>query len=99
MSKCHVLYEFRPRSVIITLGKKLYSTPETLSTIAVSLITPKQCGKVISQRGKFLLFMVHSEGDEKVIATSIASRNNPSMQQKQVDTIVEDYKDIFTTPV
>ena len=99
MWKHHVVYESRPRSVIITLGKKLYRIPETLPATAVSLITAKQCRKVISQTGKFVLFMVRSEGERKITATSTASTQNPSTQQKQVGKIVESYKDIFTTLV
>ena len=30
MWKHHVVYESRPRSVIVTLGKKFYRIPETL---------------------------------------------------------------------
>ena len=63
MWKHHAVYESRPCSVIITLGKKLYRIPETLPATVVSLITGKQCRKVISQTGKFVLFMVHSEGE------------------------------------
>ena len=43
--------------------------------------------------------MVRSEGEQKITATSTASTQNPSMQQKHVDKIVESYKDIFTMPV
>ena len=48
MWKLHVVYESRPRSVIITLGKKICRIPETLSATVVSLIIVKQCRKVIS---------------------------------------------------
>ena len=73
MWKRHAVYESRPRSVIITLGKKLYRIPETLPTTAVSLITAKQCRKVISHTGKFVLFMVHYEGEQNITATSTTS--------------------------
>ena len=63
MWKCHAVYDSRPRSVIITLGKKLYRIPKTLPATTVSLITAKQCRKVISQIGKFILFMVSSKGE------------------------------------
>jgi hypothetical protein len=46
--KRHVVYESRPRSVIITLGRKLYRIPEVASPTAISLISAKQCSKVIS---------------------------------------------------
>ena len=63
MWKHHVVYESRPHSVIINLGKKLYRIPETFPIIVVSLITTKQFQNVISQTRKFLLFMVHFEGE------------------------------------
>jgi hypothetical protein len=46
--KRHVVYESRPHSVIITLGRKLYRIPEVASPTAISLISAKQCSKVIS---------------------------------------------------
>jgi hypothetical protein len=46
--KRHVVYESRPRSVIITLGRQLYRIPEVASPITISLISAKQCGKIIS---------------------------------------------------
>ena len=46
--KRHVVYESRPHSFIITLGRKLYRIPEVASPTAISLISAKQCSKVIS---------------------------------------------------
>jgi hypothetical protein len=46
--KCHVVYESRPCSVIITLNRKLYRIPEVVPPSAISLISAKQCMKVIS---------------------------------------------------
>jgi hypothetical protein len=46
--KRHVVYEYRPRSVIITFGIQLYMIPEVVQPIAISLISAKQCNKVIS---------------------------------------------------
>jgi hypothetical protein len=59
--KCHVVYESRPRSVIITLNRKLYRIPEAVPPSAISLISTKQCRKVISQTGKFVFFMILSQ--------------------------------------
>jgi hypothetical protein len=59
--KFHVVYESRPRSVIITLNRKLYRIPEAVPPSAISLISAKQCRKVISQTGKFVFFMIHSQ--------------------------------------
>jgi hypothetical protein len=96
--KCHVVYESRPRSVIITLGIKLYGIPEVAPPNVISLIYVKQCSKVISQTGKFLFLMIHAHNKEKVSATSMASTQHLSFQQNQVDGIVEEYRDIFSSP-
>jgi hypothetical protein len=69
MWKCHVVYESRPRSVIITLGDQLYRVPEAVPNTVVSLISVKQCRKVVSQTGRFFLCMVRLEGEWKVTAT------------------------------
>jgi hypothetical protein len=45
--KLHAVYESRPRSVIITLGRQLYRIPEVAPPIAISLISAKKCSKVI----------------------------------------------------
>jgi hypothetical protein len=58
--KRHVVYDSRPRSVIITLNGKLYRILEVVPPSAISLISAKQCGKVISQTGKFFFFMILS---------------------------------------
>jgi hypothetical protein len=46
--KRHAVYESRRRSVIITLNRKLYRIPEAVPPSAMSLISAKQCRKVIS---------------------------------------------------
>jgi hypothetical protein len=96
--KRHVVYESRPRSVIITLGRQLYRIPEVAPPTAISLISAKQCSKVISQTGKFIFFVIHAHSKQKVTATSVASTQCLSLQQKQVDGIVEEYRDIFSSP-
>jgi hypothetical protein len=58
--KCHVVYESRPHSVIITLNRKLYRIPEVVPPSAISLISAKQCRKVISQMRKFVFFVIRS---------------------------------------
>jgi hypothetical protein len=73
MWKRHVLYESRPRSVIITLGGQLYKVPKAVPTTTVSLIFVKQCVRVVSQTKRFILFMVQSEGERKVTATAKTS--------------------------
>jgi hypothetical protein len=46
--KRHTVYESMPHSVIITLKKKLYRIPEAVPPSSISLISAKQCRKVIS---------------------------------------------------
>jgi hypothetical protein len=94
--KRHVVYESRPRSVIITLANKLYRILEVAPPTAISLITAKQCSKIISQTRKFVFLMIRPQGKKKVVAT--ASRQGSSAQQQQMDKVVEEYRDIFASP-
>jgi hypothetical protein len=71
--KSHVLYESRPCSVIITLRGQLYRILEVVSPTIIYLISAKQCSKVVSQTGKFVLFFIHAHNKNKVITTSVAS--------------------------
>jgi len=96
--KHHAVYESRPRSVIISLNRKLYRIPEAVPPSAISLISAKQCRKVISQTGKFVFFVIRSQSERKIAATSRASMTDLSTQQKQVDKVVEGYSDIFSSP-
>ena len=92
------MYESRPRSVIITLGRQLYMIPEVTPPTAISLIYVKQCSKVISQTGKFIFFEIRAHSKQKVAVTYVASTQSLSLQQQQVDGIVEEYRDIFSSP-
>ena len=87
--KHHVLYETRHHSVIITLNKKLYMIPEAVPPSVISLISAKQCRKVISQTWKFVFFMIFSQNKRKITTTSRVSVVDLSTQQKQVDKVVE----------
>jgi hypothetical protein len=71
--KRHDVYESRPHNVIITLGGQLYNILEVVSPTAISLISSKQCSKVISQTEKFVFFVIHAHSKKKVVATSVAS--------------------------
>jgi hypothetical protein len=42
LCKRHYVYESRPYSVIITLGRQLYKIPEVVWPIAIYLISTKQ---------------------------------------------------------
>jgi hypothetical protein len=99
MWKHHVVYESRPHSVIVTLGGHLYMIPEVVLTTTISLILEKQCHKVISQTTKFSLFMIWSEGEQKVTVTTKTLAQDLSIQHKQVNNIVEEHKDIFSSPM
>eukprot|EP00253_Pinus_taeda_P012214 PITA_12214 len=94
--KRHAVYESRPCVVIITLGNKLYRIPEVAPLTAISLITAKQCSKLISKTKKFVFLMIHPQGKKKTMAT--ASRQGPSARQLQMDKVVEEYEDIFSSP-
>ena len=97
--KHHDVYESRPRSVIITLNRKLYRIPEAVPPSAISLISAKQCRKVISQTGKFVFFVIRSQSKQKIAATSRASVADLSTQQKQVDKVMEEYSNIISSPI
>jgi hypothetical protein len=64
--KRHVVYESRPCNVIITLGRQLYRILEVASPTTISLISAKQCSKVISQTEKFVFFVIHAHSKKKV---------------------------------
>ena len=96
MWKRHVVYELRPRAVIVTLGNKLYRIPEVPPPPTISLVTAKQCSKLISQTRKFVFLMIRPQGKKKIVATT--SRHGSSARQQQMDKVVEEYGDIFTSP-
>jgi hypothetical protein len=95
--KHHAVYESRPCSVIITLNRKLYRIPEVVPPSAISLIYTKKCKKVISQMGKFVFFVIHSQNKRNITTTSRVSVEDLSKQQKQVDKVMEEYSDIFSS--
>jgi hypothetical protein len=96
--KHHVVYESRPHSVIITLNRKLYRIPEAVPPSVISLISAKKCKKVISETGNFVFFVILSQNKRKIIATSRVSVTDLSKKQNQVDKVVEEYSDIFSSP-
>jgi len=51
--KRHVMYESMTHVVIVTLGNKLYKISEVASPTTISLITAKQCSKLISKTANF----------------------------------------------
>jgi hypothetical protein len=97
--KHHVVYESRPHNVIITLKNKLYRIPEEVPHSVISLIFVKQCKKVISQTWKFFFFMIHSQNVRNITAKSRVFAADLSTQQKKVDKVMEEYSDIFSSPI
>jgi hypothetical protein len=95
--KHHVVYESRPRSVIITLDRKLYRIPEVVPSTSISLISSKQCRKVISKTEKFVFIFICTQSEQKVTATSMDFVIDLSTQQKKVDKVMEEYKYIFSS--
>jgi hypothetical protein len=94
MWRRHVVYESRPRSVIVTLGGHLYRIPE----VAPTIVPPKKCRKVVSHTAKFSFFTICSKGEQKDIGTTTTSPQAPSIQQEQVDKVATKCKDSFCTP-
>jgi hypothetical protein len=60
------------------------------------LVTAKQCSKLIAKTRKFVFLMIRPEGKKKTVA--MTSRQAPSARKQQMDTVVEEYEDIFTSP-
>jgi hypothetical protein len=63
MWKRHADYEFRPPSVIVSLGGHLYRIPEVVPTT----VPPKKCRKVVSYTAKFNFFTICSKGNERTL--------------------------------
>jgi hypothetical protein len=93
MWRCHVIYESRPRSVIVTLGDHLYRIPEVIPTT----VPPKKCRKVVSHTAKFSFFTICSKGEQNDTVTTTALPQAPSIQQNQVDKDATKCKDSFCT--
>jgi hypothetical protein len=93
MWKRHVVYEFRPRSVIITLGDQLYR----ILKVVLTIVPPKKCRKVISHISKFSLFTIYSKGEQRNTTTTASSVQAPSIQQKKINKIEENRKHSFYT--
>jgi hypothetical protein len=77
--KHHVVYDSRPHSVIITLGRQLYMIPEVAPPTTISLISARKCSKAISQNGKFVFFVIRAHSKKKISATSVDSIQNLSL--------------------
>jgi hypothetical protein len=78
------------------LGNKLYRIPEIAPPTTISLVTAKQCSKLISQTRKFVFLMIRPQGKRKTVA--MTSRQGPTARKQQMDKVMEEYEDIFTSP-
>jgi hypothetical protein len=94
MWKHHVVYESQPCSVIVTLGGQVYRIPKVVPTT----VPPKQCRKVVSHTTKVSFFMIRSKGKNKDIITTTVLTQDHSIQQKQINKIVEEHQYILTAP-
>jgi hypothetical protein len=98
MWKHHVVYESRPRSVIVTLGGQIYRIPE----VVLTTVPPKQCRKVISHTAKFSLFTICSKGEHKDTATTVALAHtflsNRSRLQKRKKILFLHLHGAYTLP-
>jgi hypothetical protein len=90
------MYESRPHVVIITLGNNLYRIPEIAPPTTISLVTAKQCSKLIYKTRKFVFLMIHPQGKRNIVA--MTSRQGPAARKQHMDKFVEEYEDIFTSP-
>ena len=81
------------------MGDMLYRILEVAPTITTSLISTKKCSKIISQTRKFIFFLVCSQSKGKIVTTSMAPGKGPSTLQKQVDMVMKEYRDIFSSPI
>jgi len=97
--KRHVVHDSRSCTVIITLGNKLYKISKVAPPTTISLISAKKCSKIISQTRKFVFLSIHSQSKGKIMATFMAPEKGSSMQQNQVGKVMEEYKDIFSSPI
>jgi hypothetical protein len=80
------------------LNGKFYRIPEAVPPSAISLISSKQCRKVISQTRKFVFFVILSQNKRNITATSWVSATDLSTQQKKFDKVMEEYSDMFSSP-
>ena len=90
------MYESRPRCVVITLGNKLYRILKVVLSPVISLTIVEQRSKIFSQTRKFIFLTTRSQGKNKIVATT--SKQGSPTRLQQMDKVVEEYKDIFSSP-
>jgi hypothetical protein len=93
MWKCRVIYDSRPRSVIITLGGHLYRKLEVVPTTG----PPKQHHKVISHTANVILFTFCSKDAQKTIATYTFYTAKSYCQRERIYFLFT-YNGVYTMP-
>jgi hypothetical protein len=78
------------------LGNNLYRIPEIASPTTISLFIENQCSKLISKTRKLVFLMICPQGRKKTVA--MTSRQGPTSRKQQMDKVMEEYEDIFTSP-
>jgi hypothetical protein len=74
----------------------MYRIPEIESPTTISLVTTNQCNKLISKTKNFFFLLICPHGKNNIIA--MTSRQVPSARQQHMDKVLDEYKDIFTSP-
>jgi hypothetical protein len=77
--KRHAVYESKPHAVIITLRNMLYMIPKIAPPTTISLVTAKQCNKLISKTRKFVFLMIRPQGKRNTVA--MTSRQGPTARK------------------
>lgn len=98
MYQRHGIYESCPRSVTIKLGGHKYRILEVSPAHSASLISAKQCRKLIAQIGTFVLLIIRPEGERKLVYNSHTTMNTSTQQQRSMDQIVAKYQNLFKLP-
>ena len=91
------MYDSRPCVIIVTLGNKLYRILEVALPTTISLIIAMKCSKVISETRIFFFLMICPYGKKKTVATT--SIEGSFARQQPMEKAVEEYGDIFTSPI
>lgn len=98
MYQQHGVYESRPRSVTIRLGEQKYQIPEVSPAYTASLISAKQCKRLVAKTGTFILLMIRSEEERKLVYNSHAITNTTTLKKRSMDQILMKYENLFKLP-
>ena len=82
----------------IKLGGQKYRIPEVSPTHSASLISAKQCRRLIAQTGTFVLLMIHPEEQKESVCNSNSMVSNTTKQQISMSHILTKYQNVFELP-